>query len=466
MLLYIVFGTVYYFLLIGSSGDFLPNNTAWFQTFAPTGRQESFDITRHVLSTMGAVIEANQILNGPSIKSEQIETLSLLLSNCNAQREQLRYINTRLVLDSKYTRDDTVKNHQLKHYVPQTIEVGIHKQAWDTGLGESNHKKSKVAHDATSKRGGVNLRELALREEKIALSQRLISRILIPPKTKTEFTGQIFTSKSDKTYHIIDQLGYQRIIFIDGEWKVSDTNRNSLFIHPFLDKVSFSDLLTAYIDSNLGNNTLVHLLRRAFESSKNVTVCLLKGIKAIGNEALHIHDYHIRSTSTYPFYSGDTSQLCQAYSFIEIQFEGDAGTNVINPLAKVMAILKLSSNTKAALCFIVALLEPLKHDRNAYYPFTEFQYKLNCSGMIELQVITLNNIIGPVFVMPIVSKSCFDKESKQIGFRKDTFYGVGSTRIRNKNSIIKYDLLSNKYPKIFLSVDKINDYNESLVSDV
>jgi hypothetical protein len=433
----------------------LPNTSKWYNTHVPIShlndqRNETYNISEIVLAAMGSVMEANQIMHGPSIRESQLETYALVINNCKIQRERVSYICTRLREGLLYVRLDSSKFHQCDHFPPQSQESGILLSGSDTSQGESGHKKSKNSFDGTSKRGGVNFAELALHEEKVLLSQYLFGRI----QKKDE------DEKLRQQYELTNQLGLQEIRFVNGHWKGKQL---SLCMHPFLNEQSFSDVLNAYINSS--DDFVVSLVNGALNQDKNITTQLLHGIKANGNLNLHIHKYHIRATSVYPYQSGDKSRLCEAYSFIEIKFDS-ANSNENNSVARVMTIVQFSSKSEEAVLIIIAKLELVKKEnQNKYYPYRQYQYMLNKTGKIEFQVITTNNIVGPLFVISTVSTSCFIKESVQKGFRKQTFYVVGSTRIRNKDSIIKYSYLNSNFPNTFLSVAQMNSFDMSLRSD-
>ena len=85
-----------------------------------------------------------------------------------------------------------------------------------------------------------------------------------------------------------------------------------------------------------------------------------------------------------------------------------------------------------------------------YYPHKEIGYLCNRRNELELQIIPLTAIIGPLYVISTSNTSSYVTDTLQKGFAKSTFYVLGSMRTRNKDCKISYGYLSELYPTIFL----------------
>ena len=108
---------------------------------------------------------------------------------------------------------------------------------------------------------------------------------------------------------------------------------------------------------------------------------------------MNLRKFYIRADSNY-IYKAKSVQRCQAYSFVQISFGNDSTKCNI---AKVMAIIRLSSETKFEECLIVAMLK-LSKNKDKYYPYPVYKY-LTKNGNLELAVITLKNVVAPVFAI-------------------------------------------------------------------
>ena len=116
------------YFIIGSSGEYLPNNTKWFENNIPRVNPDkanyNFDISKQILAAMGSVIELTLLINSPSIKNSQLVTMDLLQKNCRVQIELVNMIRCTL-FNVVFIRSNTVKGHLINHFYVQIPEMGI-----------------------------------------------------------------------------------------------------------------------------------------------------------------------------------------------------------------------------------------------------------------------------------------------------------------------------------------------------
>ena len=328
------------------------------------------------------------------------------------------------------------------------------------------HKETKICFERTTKRGNVPIREIALQEIRREFAERLWNRYCFIEK-------ELPLQEAGIGFQFVANLGYQ-IIKYDIELKIwkSKNSKEALILHPFVNEKVLNELLIEYRDNiknDISKSDTYNLLSRAYNSSEHVDIVLCFGLKAYGDNTLGISDYHIRADISLPFMKSKLELgHCQAFSFIEINLENK------RQVAKVMSIIKLKrssyKNKKEKIGFflvIVILVEceprPLK---TRYYPYKEMMYRRVQNRMLDLRVIPLEAIVGPLFVISTNNTSSYTVETLGNSLN-ETFYLLGSTRIRNNNNNSpNYDFLSSNYPGTFLSIQKMIEIDDRILPPI
>ena len=160
---------------------------------------------------MGDVIELSMFFAYPSVSSEYLQSMQLLIANVKVHFEIVNNIWRRMGLRSM-TVTEYVKTHNMDIYPYQIEEVGIISAAWCTSIGESCHKLAKIYFPKTSKRGGCSDIELAWKDMTVRYARRLyakrVSNPIPPPLTELPQDDEGIYFESD-----VYGCGKQRVFF-------------------------------------------------------------------------------------------------------------------------------------------------------------------------------------------------------------------------------------------------------------
>ena len=488
--LYSLFVQIYF--IIGTSGNILPNNVEWFDTYIPLAEDNTLqiqirlNISKQILAAMGSVIELYHLLHCPSIAKVQLPSLNLIISNCRIQIELVNYIRACLY-QVMYVRDRTVKSTLPEHYSTQISQLGLKSAANDTEVGESNHLSSKLCYERTSKRGSTPLREIAWHKQRQILAEFLFKIRVIDPEMKQltdqEINQTTNTNLISSGFEFNYNMGYQQIRFSleTKKWRslkcietchnnCSHKLKHSINLHPFINTEVLHELLIEFKQNCDKTSMEYKLLNRAYNNDPKVNIRLHNGLKVKVHENFDSKEYHIRANLKLPYNmdsEGKTKSTdlttCQAFSFIEIKLEG-----CLTQAAKVLAILEFKRNkyddhpVKQSALILIALMKylPQRPRKTRFYPYDEISYQMDLQRL-ELHVIPLSAIIGPLFVISTTNTSCF--ETELLTKLNKTFYVISPRRMRNRNHCINYTFLNQYFPDTFLSEDKMNHINDNIL---
>ena len=519
---------VHVYFSIGQDGKILPNTTQWWkacvidkltnQTFLG---ELSVNLSKCVLSAMGAVLEVAFLIMAPTVKSTYMADYSLLMANCRVHQQRLCDLRCRM-LDIPAARIGGYKMHGLTHFPSDSQQHGHDRRYKCTCKGESCHPLHKICFECTAKKDSVSKVHMAANFIERERAGRLLATIpevdgrppyAIPEKAEL-IEGQragislkvLYRFSPDQchaqslTNEAIDLAGGQlklrvvlqtfakrkrKFVRISGGKETNDEAcelvnpkddlRNKPTIHPFIPLVSLEALLKEYELRETTNEQSKHLLNSGFKNTAKIL--LHRNFLYQGGVINNTRDFQIRANILQPFDDNNRDGVdpIQSFSFLNVAFieqHGDGeDPSLIPTLVRVMAIVQIveidKEEKKVTLdLLVVALLKKKNRTLNDYYPYDKYGYHSDKSSRTSysLHVLDLATTkIEPAFVMPTKGCSSKYKSKAYTGgqISDETFWFIPVDRGRGMKPLT-YKALNQQYPDTFLSVDDINAYAETV----